>query len=309
MSDVRKLIIIGSGPAGFTAGIYSGRAELKPLLFAGEKQGGQLMNTALVENWPGAERGIMGVDLMMQMRKQAERFGTEIIDKKVGKVDFSKRPFKVWVGEEEYLAEAVIITTGAENKMLGVPGEKELLGKGVAVCAVCDAPLYKDKIVYVVGGGNAAVEDALALTKYAREVKMLIRRDVLKASKIMAEKVKNNPKIEILWNSELKEVMGENRVEKVRVINNKTNKEQELAADGVFLAIGHKPSTEIFKEQLELDEKGYIKTSENETMTSVEGVFAGGDVVDSKYKQAVTAAGMGCMAALDAEKWLEKDYV
>ncbi len=309
MSEVYKLIIIGSGPAGFTAGIYSGRAELKPLLFAGEKQGGQLINTAMVENWPGAEKGIMGPELMMQMRKQAEKFGAEVIDKKVSKVDFSKRPFKIWVGGEEFQAEAVIIATGAENRMLGVPGEKKLLGKGVAVCAVCDAPFYKNKKVLVIGGGDSAVEDALVLTKYADKVIMLVRKDVLRASKIMAEKVKNNPKIEILWNSELKEIVGENRVEKVRMVNNKTNEEKELAVDGVFLAIGHKPSTEIFKGQLELDEKGYVKTSENTTMTSVEGIFAGGDVVDFKYKQAVTAAGMGCMAALDAEKWLEKNYV
>ena len=211
---------------------------------------------------------------------------------------------------EEYSAEAVIIATGAENRMLGVPGEKELLGKGVAVCAICDAPFYKDKKVLVIGGGDSAVEDALALTKYANEVKMIVRRDVLRASKIMVDRVKNNPKIEILWNTELKEIMGENKVEKVKVINNKTNKEQELVVDGVFLAIGHKPSTEIFKGQLELDEKGYIKTNfdlKNEftTMTSVGGVFAGGDVVDFKYKQAITAAGMGCMAALDAERWLE----
>jgi len=305
-----KLIIIGSGPAGFTAGIYSGRAELKPLLFTGDKQGGQLMNTALVENWPGAEKGVMGSDLMMKMRKQAEKFGAEVIDKKVTRVDFSKRPFKVWVGEEEFQAEAVIIATGAENRMLGIPGEKKLLGKGVAVCAVCDAPFYKNKRVLVIGGGDSAVEDALVLTKYANEVKMVVRRDVLRASKIMVDRVKNSPKIEILWNSELKEVMGENRVEKVRMVNNKTNKEQELAVDGVFLAIGHKPSTEIFKRQLELDEKGYIKRlGEFTTMTSVEGVFAGGDVVDFRYKQAVTAAGMGCMAALDAERWLEKNYV
>jgi len=305
MNKVYKLIIIGSGPAGFTAGIYSGRAELKPLLFAGEKQGGQLINTALVENWPGAEKGIMGSDLMMEMRKQAERFGVEIIDKKVSKVDFSQRPFKVWVNEEEYSAEAVIIAAGAENKMLGVPGEQELLGKGVAVCAVCDAPFYKNKKVVVVGGGDSAVEDALALTKYADKVMMVVRRDVLRASKIMTGRVKNNPKIEILWNSELKEVKGESKVEEVKIVNNKSGKEEELTVDGVFLAIGHKPSTEIFKGQLELDEKGYIKTSESGTMTSVEGVFAAGDVVDSRYKQAITAAGMGCMAALDAERWLE----
>jgi thioredoxin reductase (NADPH) len=308
---VRKLIIIGSGPAGYTAAVYAARAELKPLVLAGEKSGGQLMDTQMVENWPGTEKGVMGPELMMEMRKQAQRFGAEILDKNATKVDFSQRPFKVWVKEEEYTAEAVIIATGAERVMLGVPGEKELMGKGVATCAVCDAAFYKDKVTYVIGGGDTAVDDALVLTKYAKEVYLIHRRDELRASKIMVKRVKENPKIKILWNTELKEVIGEKKVERVRLIDKKTNKEQVMAADGVFLAIGHKPATEMFKGQLELDEKGYVKVKwgwENEflTMTSVEGVLAAGDVVDFKYKQAVTAAGMGCMAALDAERWLEK---
>ena len=307
----RKLIIIGSGPAGYTAAVYAARAELKPLLLAGEKSGGQLMNTQMVENWPGAEKGVMGPELMMEMRKQAQRFGAEMVDKNVTKVDFSQRPFKVWVKEEEYTAEAVIVAIGAERVMLGVSGEKELMGRGVSICAVCDAPFYRDKVTYVIGGGDTAVDDALALTKYAKEVYLVHRRDELRASKIMVKRVKESPKIKILWNTELKEVIGEKKVEKVKLVDKKTNKEQVVTADGVFLAIGHKPVTEMFKGQLELDEKGYVKVKwgwENEflTMTSVEGVLAAGDVVDFKYKQAVTAAGMGCMAALDAERWLEK---
>ena len=305
----RKLIIIGSGPAGYTAAVYAARAELQPLVLAGEKSGGQLMNTRMVENWPGKEAGIMGPDLMMEMRKQAQKFGGEIIDKNVTKVDLSQRPFKVWAEEEEYEAEGLIIATGAESIMLGVPGEKELMGRGVAICAVCDAPFYRDKVVYVIGGGDAAVEDALGLTKYAKEVYLVHRRDELRASKIMAKRVKENVKIKILWNTELKEVLGKDKVEKIRVKDNKTGEEKELVADGVFLAIGHKPATEMFKGQLTLDEKGYIKVSMQYpavTQTNVEGVFAAGDVVDFRYKQAVTAAGMGCQAALDAEKYLEQ---
>jgi len=305
----RKLIIIGSGPAGYTAAVYAARAELQPLVLAGEKSGGQLMNTRMVENWPGKEAGIMGPDLMMEMRKQAQKFGGEIIDKNVTKVDLSQRPFKVWAEEEEYEAEGLIIATGAESIMLGVPGEKELMGRGVAICAVCDAPFYRDKVVYVIGGGDAAADDALALTKYAKEVYLVHRRDELRASKIMVKRVKDNAKIKILWNTELKEVLGKDKVEKIRVKDNKTGEEKELVADGVFLAIGHKPATEMFKGQLTLDEKGYIKVSMQYpavTQTNVEGVFAAGDVVDFRYKQAVTAAGMGCQAALDAEKYLEQ---
>ncbi len=304
---VRKLIIIGSGPAGYTAAVYAARAELKPLVLAGEKSGGQLMNTGAVENWPGAEKGVMGPELMIEMRQQAVKFGAEMVDKQVTKVDLSQKPFKVWAGEEMYEAEAVIVAIGAESVMLGVPGEKELLGRGVATCAVCDAPFYKDKVTYVIGGGDAAAEDALALTKHAKEVYLVHRRNELRASKIMVKRVKENEKIKILWNTELKEVLGKDKVEKIRVRGNQTGEEKELMADGVFLAIGHKPATEMFKNQLTLDEKGYIKVSMEYpvvTRTNVQGVFAAGDVVDYRYKQAVTAAGMGCQAALDAEKWL-----
>lgn len=332
MSVKKKLIIIGSGPAGYTAGIYASRAELKPLLFAGEKWGGQLMNTTVVENWPGADEGIVGPELMDKMRKQAAKFGTEIVDKNVTKVDFSQRPFKVWQGDpltssgQEYLAESVIVATGAEAMMLGIPGEDRLLGRGVATCAVCDAAFYREKTAAVVGGGDAAVEDTLALTKFAKKVYVIVRRDELRASKIMAGRVLEHEKVEMVWNSEVVEVVGEDKLEKIKIKNNKTNEMGEMGLDGLFYAIGHKPVTEIFKGQLEIDQKGYLVTSlgfsakgielagdnigENglvkyPTQTSVEGVFGAGDVVDFAYQQAVTASAMGCQAALDAERWLE----
>lgn len=296
---MNKLIIIGSGPAGYTAGIYAGRAGLNPLLFAGEKSGGQLMNTTMVENWPGAKEGIMGPKLMQDLREQAMKFGTKIIDQQVTKVDFKQKPFKV----NDLEAESVIIATGAESIKLNIPGEERLLGRGVAVCAVCDALFYRDKKAVVVGGGDAAAEDALALTKFAKEVVLVVRRDELRASKIMQDRVKNNPKIKILWKSQVTEILGENKVEAVQI-----NKGKELPVDGVFLAIGHKPATEIFKGKIEMDEAGYIKTFNN-TMTSVEGIFAAGDCVDFRYRQAVTAAGMGCQAAIDAERWLENQNI
>lgn len=326
MSNKRKLIIIGSGPAGYTAAIYAARADLKPLVLAGESYGGQLVNTTLVENWPGHKDGVMGPDLMIEMRAQAEKFGAEMVDKFAQEINVERQPFMVRTDKEEYLAEAVIIATGAESIMLKVPGEERLLGRGVATCAVCDAAFYRDKVTYVVGGGDAAIEDAMALTKFASKVVMLVRKDEFRASKIMAERAKNHDKIVIWWNTELKEVMGEQKLEKIRVVNNKTDEEREEQADGIFYAIGHKPATEMFKGKLELDEKGYLVTRlglsaqgislaqnyigenrlvEYPTATSVEGVFGAGDVVDFRYRQAVTAAAMGCQAALDAEKWLE----
>jgi len=292
---MNKLIIIGSGPAGYTAGIYAGRAGLNPLLFAGEKGGGQLIYTTMVENWPGAKDGVMGPKLMEDLRGQAMKFGTKIIDQQVTKVDFKQKPFKV----NDLEAESVIIATGAENIKLNIPGEERLLGRGVAVCVVCDALFYRDKKTVVVGGGDAAVEDALALTKFAKEVVLVVRREELRASKIMRARVENNPKIKILWKSQVTEIMGKNKVEAIKI-----NNAEVMKTDGVFLAIGHKPASEIFKGQLDLDEKGYIKVWQ--TMTSVQGVFAAGDVVDSRYRQAITAAGMGCQAAIDAEKWLEE---
>jgi thioredoxin reductase (NADPH) len=296
---MNKLIIIGSGPAGYTAGIYAGRAGLKPLLFSGEKSDGQLIYTTMVENWPGAKDGVMGPKLMEDLRGQAEKFGTKIIDQQVTKVDFKQKPFKV----NDLETESVIIATGAESIRLNVPGEERLLGRGVATCAVCDAPFYRDKKAVVVGGGDAAVEDALALTKFAKQIYLIVRRDELRASKIMQDRVKNNPKIKILWKSQVTEIMGETKVEAIKINNGEI-----IKTDGVFLAIGHRPASEIFKGQVELDEKGYIKIFGN-SMTNVEGVFAAGDVVDSRYRQAITAAGMGCQAAIDAEKYLENKEV
>lgn len=305
---MRKLIIIGSGPAGYTAGIYAARADLAPLILAGEKSGGQLMDTTVVENWPGTKLGINGPDLMVEMAEQAKKFGAEIINKNVTKVDFSSKPFKVWVDKDLYEAESVIVSTGASSVMLGVPGEQRLFGRGVATCAVCDAPFYRGKTTVVVGGGDSAVEDTLALTKFAEKVILIVRRDVLRASKIMANRVINHPKVEIKWNTQLLEILGENKVEKIKIVNNQTKEESEIVTDGVFLAIGHKPVTELFVGQLDTDENGFLKTKmtyPNATATKIEGVFAAGDVVDYHYKQAVTAAGMGCQAALDAERYLE----
>lgn len=303
-----KVVIIGSGPAGYTAGIYAARAGLQPLLFTGDKPGGQLMNTTLVENWPGSEAGMMGPDLMNEMRQQAIKFGTQIVDSQVTKVDFSGDVKKVWVGEDEFQARAVIVATGAAGMMLGVPGEQEFFGRGVATCAVCDAPFYRDKTAVVIGGGDAAIEDAMALTKFAKKVYLIHRRDQLRASKIMAQRVMNSKQVEILWNTELKKVLGSQLVEKIELFNNQTQTTTQLETNGVFLAIGHKPVTGMFRDQLELDAKGFVKVSlkyPSVTATSVAGVFAAGDVVDYRYKQAITSAGMGCQAALDVEKWLE----
>ncbi|MBI4049818.1 MAG: thioredoxin-disulfide reductase [Candidatus Doudnabacteria bacterium] len=305
MSDVNKLIIIGSGNAGYTAAIYASRALLSPLLFSGVEIGGQLGTTTDVGNYPGFPDGIQGPELMQKFREQAERFGTEIIDKAVDRVDFSKRPFSVWAGETEHQAQAVIVATGASAQWLGLSSEQRLRGKGVSSCATCDGFFFKGKDLVVVGGGDVAMEDSIFLTKFATSVKVVHRRDELRASKAMQEKAKANPKISFVWNTEIAEVLGESSVTGVRVKNNKTGEESEIACQGVFVAVGHKPNTEFLGGQLELDQKEYVVLKEN-TMTSVAGVFAGGDVVDHRYRQAVTAAGMGCMAAMDAEKWLEE---
>lgn len=348
-----NVVIIGSGPAGYSAATYSSRAKLAPILFAGYSSGGQLMNTTDVENYPGFPNGIMGPDLMIGMREQAQRFGTIIKDEFVTAVDFSSRPFKIWTNfpegfdpllftklkpeemenfsrlvkeasEPTLVAKSVIIATGASPITLGIPGEQEFWAKGVSSCAVCDAAFFKEKKVFVVGGGDSAMEDATALTKFASEVHILHRRDSFKASKIMQERVLNNPKITVHWNSTLNEIMGANAVDKIKVTENGELKEYD--AQGVFLAIGHRPMNLIFSNQVEIDQKGYVVTRQsltqagvnmagnslNEdnmvtfpTMTSVEGVFAAGDGVDVRYKQAITAAGQGCSAALDAERWLE----
>ncbi|MCA9370215.1 MAG: FAD-dependent oxidoreductase [Pseudomonadales bacterium] len=346
------LAIIGSGPAGWAASVYASRAQLSPVTFEGHKSGGQLMWTTDVENYPGFSSGIAGPDLMIEMRTQAQKFGTHIVSEFVTAVDFSRRPFKLWTQlppemilddlehaslekaaqakaftqslEPSYTADAVVIATGATAVMLGIPGETELLGKGVSTCAVCDAAFYKDKRVFVVGGGDSAMEDTLALTKFAKYITVVHRRDAFKASKIMQERVLSNEKVDVLWNSQVTKISGE---ESVRSITIQTeDKTADHEADGVFIAIGHRPQTSIFHDAVTLDDHGYVITRQSPskvgvdhaqsaltqaglvafpTMTSVEGVFAGGDSVDLRYRQAITAAAQGAMAALDAERWLE----
>ncbi len=306
MSEVKKLIIIGSGPSGWTAAIYAARAEVKPLLFEGKEPGGQLMGTTEVENFPGFPKGILGPELMKVMKEQAVRFGTEVVNDVIERVDFSARPFKVWSAKGvEYQSEAVIISTGATAKWLGVPGEDRLKGRGVSACATCDGFFFKGKNVAIVGGGDAAMEEANFLTRFANSVTVYVRTDVLRASKIMQERTLKNPKIVLAWNTEVKEVLGEERMVGLKIFNNQTNETTEVAMDGLFVAIGHSPNTEIFKEQLDRDDvKGYLIVKPGSTETNVPGVFAAGDVVDYKYRQAITAAGDGCRAAIDAEKYL-----
>lgn len=306
-NGIENVIIIGSGPAGYTAAIYTARANLQPLMIEGEEVGGQLMTTTEVENYPGFAEGITGPELMDVTRKQAARFGTRMISKNVTKVDFSTRPFKVWVGETLYQAKAVIICTGASAKYLGLPNEKRLLGKGVSACATCDGAFFRNQKICVIGGGDTAMEEANFLTRFGSKVYVIHRRDTFRASKIMADRVLNNPKIEVIWNTELADVLGDTHVTGVKLKNVKTGEITEMPMDGVFIAIGHKPNTEIFKGQLEMNEVGYILTEGKSTYTSVKGVFAAGDVQDQVYRQAITAAGSGCMAAIDAERWLERN--
>ncbi|MFA6540224.1 MAG: thioredoxin-disulfide reductase [Bacteroidota bacterium] len=305
----RKVIIIGSGPAGLTAAIYASRANLQPLIFEGLQPGGQLTITTEVENYPGFEHGIQGPELMDVMRKQALRFGAESQFKIVTKVDFSQRPFKIWVDEDLFTADAVIVSTGASAKWLGIPSEKEYSGYGVSACATCDGFFFRNQEVYVVGGGDTAMEEASFLTKFASKLTLVHRREEFRASKVMQERVLKNPKVSVEWNSVVEEVVGvqENGKKKMtglKLKNVTTGETKEVKADGLFLAIGHKPNTEIFKGILEMHETGYLKVEPGSTKTNIEGIFAAGDVADSYYRQAVTAAGTGCMAALDAERWL-----
>ena len=304
MTDPKKLIIIGSGPAGLTAAVYAARANLTPLMIEGIEAGGQLMLTTEVENYPGFIDGIMGPELMERMRKQAARFGTEYLTDNVTAVDLTKRPFEVTAGGESFRAHSLIISTGASAKMLGVPGERELLGHGVSTCATCDGFFFKEAQLAVIGGGDSAMEEAIFLTKFASKVTIVHRRDQLRASKILQDRAFENEKIDFVWDSVPVEVAGNGKVEAVRLKNTKSGEELELDVGGVFVAIGHTPNTSLFEGQLDL-EGGYIVTPEGGTQTSVEGVFAGGDVVDFRYRQAITAAGMGCMAAIDAERYLE----
>jgi len=299
------VLVIGSGPAGLTAAIYTSRARLKTLVIAGTMWGGQLMLTTGVENFPGFKDGILGPDLVDNMLLQAERFGAEAIFEDATSVDFSSKPFKVKVNERTYYGRAVIIATGASPQWLGIESEQRLRGKGVSVCAVCDAAFFKDKKAVVVGGGDAALEEALALSRFAREVKVVHRRDKLRASAILQERTFNDPKIEFIWNGTVQEILGKDRVEGVRLRKGDSGEEFELECDAVFIAIGHKPNTDIFKGQIELDKRGYVVPQEG-AKTSVEGVFAAGDVEDYMYRQAVTAAGAGCRAALEAERYLEE---
>ena len=305
-SQTIKVLIIGSGPAGYTAAIYAARAGLKPVLYTGGQPGGQLTTTNDVENFPGYPDGINGPQMMVDLQKQAERFGTEIKFGLVTDVDFSAYPLKVMVDEkDEVIAESVIIATGASAKYLGLPSEEVYMNKGVSACAVCDGYFYRGKEVAVVGAGDSAAEEATYLAKLCTKVHLLVRRNEMRASKIMQQRVLNTPNVEIHWNTETEEILGDGEnVTGVRVLNNKTGEKKELAVQGFFLAIGHQPNTAIFKEYLEMDSTGYIKVMPGTTKTNIEGVFAVGDAADKVYRQAVTAAGTGCMGALDAEKFL-----
>ena len=303
----RKVIIIGSGPAGLTAALYTARANLKPLVFEGNQPGGQLTITTDVENYPGFPDGIMGPDLMESFRKQAERFGAECHFKNVTKVDLNKKPYKIWVGDETFNTESLIIATGASAKMLGLDSERVLMGYGVSACATCDGFFFKDKKVLVVGGGDSAMEEATYLTKFASEVLIIHRRDKFRASKIMIDRTMSNPKISVLWNKTINEILGsqEKGVNGVLLKDTISGESNEEVCDGVFMAIGHKPNTDLFSGVLDMDEFGYLKTKDGSTETNLEGIFACGDVQDNIYRQAVTAAGTGCMSAIDAERYLE----
>ena len=302
----RKVIIIGSGPAGLTAALYAARANLEPLVFEGNQPGGQLTITTDVENYPGFPSGIMGPELMENFREQAKRFGAECYFKHVTKVDFNNRPFKVWVGKDEYSSDAIIIATGASAKMLGLDKENELMGFGVSACATCDGFFYKDQKVLVVGGGDTAMEEATYLTKFASEVVIIHRRDTFRASKVMVDRVMKNSKVRVIWDVVMKDIEGtkESGVKSVILENQKTKKRFNEDCDGVFLAIGHKPNTDLFKDQLDTNENGYLLTNSG-TKTNIDGVYACGDVQDHVYRQAITAAGSGCMSAIDVERYLE----
>ena len=308
-NDVREVIVIGGGPAGYTAALYAARANLRPLVIEGFQWGGQLMITSDVENYPGYPDGVLGPTMMEEFRRQAGRFGAEFVTDDVTRVDFSERPFKVWVGDDLYTAEAVIVSTGASARKLGVRGEQEYQGRGVTYCAVCDAAFYPDKEVVVAGGGDSAMEEAIFLTKFARKVTIVHRRDEFRASPIMVDRARANEKIEFVTNAVVEDVVGDERsINAVRLRSTVDDNTWELSAEGLFVAIGHDPNTSLFLEQLDHDEAGYLVTEPGSTRTNVEGIFAVGDVVDHTYRQAVTAAGSGCMGALDAERFLSEQH-
>ena len=303
MTETRNVIILGSGPAGYTAALYAARARLRPLVLKGLDAGGQLMLTTEVENYPGFADGIMGPELMEQMEKQAERFEAELLHQSATRVDLSQRPFGVWAGDHEYRAHTVIISTGASAKWLGVPGEDTLRGRGVSSCATCDGFFFRDRKLVVVGGGDTAMEEATFLTKFASSVTIVHRRDEFRASQIMIDRATNDPKIDVRWNATVEEILGDGAVTGARLRDTVTDEEEVVETDGVFVAIGHTPNTTLFEGQLDLED-GYIPVQEPRTLTSEPGVYAAGDVVDRIYRQAITAAGMGCKAAIDAERFL-----
>ena len=313
MSDVRNTIIIGSGPAGLTAAIYTARASLAPLVIEGEpsstsdQPGGQLMLTTEIENFPGWPEGIMGPELMGRFKEQAARFGAEFITEKVTRVDFSQRPFRVWVRDTEYRANSVIVATGAQSLMLDLPRESELIGHGVSTCATCDGFFFRNHEIAVVGGGDSAIEEANFLTKFATKVYLIVRRDQLRASRIMQQRALDNPKIEIVWNSQVTALHGQDSLTGVTLAN-RDGSTRELPVTGLFIAIGHKPNTGVFTGVLEMQDTGYLLTRAGSTYTNVDGIFACGDVQDHTYRQAITAAGSGCMAAIDCERWLESQH-
>lgn len=314
MSEIRNVVIVGSGPSGLTSAIYTARANLNPLIIEGEpsstgdQPGGQLMLTTEVENFPGFPDGVMGPELMERMKMQATKFGAEFITAKVTRVDFSERPFKLWVGDDLHLAHTVIVSTGARSRMLGLENEARLLGHGISTCATCDGFFFKNHNIAVIGGGDSAIEEANFLTKFAEKVTIVHRRKELRASKIMQDRAHKNPKIDFVWDSEVLDILGDNKVEGLKLRNVVDGTESVLPVTGAFVAIGHIPNTTVFEGHLDMDDHGYLITNEGSTATNISGVFACGDVQDSTYRQAITAAGSGCMAAIDVERWLEDHH-